>query len=196
MTSRPFWSFALLLITTTIPLRAADEKNDDKPADKPLIAHVTLSGDLDEAPAGESAFGSTAAENLKQKLDRIAKAKADPKVKALLLEIDGLQLGLFGFGKVNEVRAAVADFRKAGKKAYAYLPEVAGLDYLIACACDQVILPESGGFGLTGLHLEVSFYKNLFDKVHADARWLPFLRKLGKAPEQLAKIEFKVTLPQ
>ena len=37
---------------------------------------------------------------------------------------------------------------------------------------------------------------NLFDKIRADPRWLPFLRKVGKAPEQLAKIEFKVTLPQ
>jgi len=36
----------------------------------------------------------------------------------------------------------------------------------------------------------------LFDKIHADPRWLTFLRKIGKAPEQLAKIEFKVTLPQ
>ena len=35
---------------------------------------------------------------------------------------------------------------------------------------------------------------NLFDKIHADPRWLAFLRKIGKAPEQLAKIEFKVTL--
>jgi TolB-like protein/class 3 adenylate cyclase/Tfp pilus assembly protein PilF len=38
--------------------------------------------------------------------------------------------------------------------------------------------------------------ENLFDKIHADPRWLSFLRKIGKAPEQLAKIEFKVTLPQ
>ena len=38
--------------------------------------------------------------------------------------------------------------------------------------------------------------ENLFDNIHDDPRWLPFLRKLGKAPEQLAKIEFKVTLPQ
>jgi tetratricopeptide (TPR) repeat protein len=37
--------------------------------------------------------------------------------------------------------------------------------------------------------------QNLFDKIHSDPRWLPFLRKVGKAPEQLAKIEFKVTLP-
>ncbi len=38
--------------------------------------------------------------------------------------------------------------------------------------------------------------ENLFDKIHKDPRWLPFLRKIGKAPEQLAKIEFKVTLPK
>ena len=38
--------------------------------------------------------------------------------------------------------------------------------------------------------------ENLFDNIRADPRWLPFLRKVGKAPEQLAKIEFKVTLPQ
>ena len=45
----------------------------------------------------------------------------------------------------------------------------------------------------TGLGLIVT--DNLFDKIHADPRWLAFLRKIGKAPEQLAKIEFKVTLP-
>jgi TolB-like protein/Flp pilus assembly protein TadD len=37
---------------------------------------------------------------------------------------------------------------------------------------------------------------NLFDNIHADPRWQAYLRKIGKAPEQLAKIEFKVTLPQ
>jgi TolB-like protein/Flp pilus assembly protein TadD len=38
--------------------------------------------------------------------------------------------------------------------------------------------------------------EKLFDNIHADPRWQAFLRKVGKAPEQLAKIEFKVTLPQ
>ena len=50
---------------------------------------------------------------------------------------------------------------------------------------------EYGDPGLSDIVTE-----NLFDKIHADARWLPFLRKIGKAPEQLAKIEFKVPLPQ
>jgi len=37
--------------------------------------------------------------------------------------------------------------------------------------------------------------ENLFNNIHSDPRWLPFLRKLGVAPEQLAKIQLKVTLP-
>ena len=39
-------------------------------------------------------------------------------------------------------------------------------------------------------------FESLFDNIHSDPRWLPFLRKIGKAPEQLAKIPFKVTLPK
>jgi len=39
-------------------------------------------------------------------------------------------------------------------------------------------------------------YEPFFDNVRSDPRWLPFLRKVGRAPEQLAKVEFKVTLPQ
>jgi TolB-like protein/Flp pilus assembly protein TadD len=35
-----------------------------------------------------------------------------------------------------------------------------------------------------------------FDPIHRDARWLPFLRKAGKAPEQLAAIPFKLTMPR
>jgi len=34
-----------------------------------------------------------------------------------------------------------------------------------------------------------------FRNVHQDPRWLPFLRKVGKAPEQLAAIKFDVKLP-
>jgi TolB-like protein/Flp pilus assembly protein TadD len=39
-------------------------------------------------------------------------------------------------------------------------------------------------------------YEPFFDNIRSDPRWLPFLRKVGRAPEQLAKVEFKVTLPQ
>ncbi len=35
-----------------------------------------------------------------------------------------------------------------------------------------------------------------FANIHADPRWLPFLESIGKSPEQLAAIEFNVTLPK
>jgi tetratricopeptide (TPR) repeat protein len=35
----------------------------------------------------------------------------------------------------------------------------------------------------------------LFANLHGDARWLPLLLNLGRAPEQLSEIEFEVTLP-
>ncbi|MEJ2206660.1 MAG: tetratricopeptide repeat protein [Gemmatimonadota bacterium] len=38
--------------------------------------------------------------------------------------------------------------------------------------------------------------ENSFAKIKADPRWLPFLQDVGKAPEQLATIEFRVMLPR
>ena len=36
----------------------------------------------------------------------------------------------------------------------------------------------------------------LFANIQLDPRWLPFLESIGKSPEQLAAIEFNVTLPE
>ena len=38
--------------------------------------------------------------------------------------------------------------------------------------------------------------ENTFSPIHGDPRWLPFLEDIGKAPAQLAEIEFRVTLPR
>jgi TolB-like protein len=43
--------------------------------------------------------------------------------------------------------------------------------------------------------LSVIAVEPFFDNIRNDPRWLPLLRKLGKDPETLAKIEFKVNLP-
>ena len=54
---------------------------------------------------------------------------------------------------------------------------------------DKAVQYQDGG-------LSEIVYEPLFDKIRSDPRWLPFLRKIGRAPEQLAKVEFKVTLPE
>jgi TolB-like protein/lipoprotein NlpI len=45
------------------------------------------------------------------------------------------------------------------------------------------------------VNLAVISIDNLIAGLHQDPRWLPFLRKLGRAPEQLAAIKFDVKLP-
>jgi tetratricopeptide (TPR) repeat protein len=50
---------------------------------------------------------------------------------------------------------------------------------------------ESNDSGLSEIASEPAF-----DNLRSDPRWLPFLESIGKAPEQLAAIEFKVPLPE
>ena len=49
---------------------------------------------------------------------------------------------------------------------------------------------EYGDIGIVEIAAE-TLYANL----HADPRWLPFLRKVNMAPEQLAAIKFDVKVP-
>ena len=44
--------------------------------------------------------------------------------------------------------------------------------------------------------LAVILNEVLFSNIFDDPRWLPFLQSIGKSPEQLAAIEFNVTLPE
>jgi hypothetical protein len=54
-------------------------------------------------------------------------------------------------------------------------------------------LDKAAALGDPGL-LEIA-WQPLFGNIRRDPRWLPFLRRIGYAPEQLAAIDFEVTLP-
>jgi protease-4 len=139
-------------------------------ADKTVrLAHIKLSGSMGESPPSADPLFGGAGENFKDKLDRIKKAAKDSAVEGLYLQLDGLSIG---WGKIDELSRAIADFRKSGKKAYAYLEAGDTKDYLIALACDEICLPESGWLMLTGLRAEVSFYKDLFEKIGLKADML------------------------
>jgi protease-4 len=133
---------------------AQEPKKKDDPA--PRVAHIALGGDMDEGAPAEGPFGG-GSETLRQKIDRIKAAAKDKTVAAVYLRLDGLHIG---FGKVNELRRAIADIRAAGKKAFAYAEEFDTKAYLVALACDAIAVPESGGLNLVGLRAEVSYYKD------------------------------------
>ena len=105
----------------------------------------------------------------------------------------GLPMAYHALGRKADSDAALAALIAKYEKDAPY--NIAGV-YAYRGEADQAFkwLDKAVEYGDGGLGEIVT--DNLFDKIHADPRWLAFLRKIGKAPEQLAKIEFKVTLPQ
>jgi tetratricopeptide (TPR) repeat protein len=105
----------------------------------------------------------------------------------------GLPMAYHALGRKADSDAAlaalIAKYEKDGPSTIAYV-------YAFRGEADKAFewLDKAVEYGDTGLGEIVP--ETLFDKIHNDPRWLAFLRKVGKAPEQLAKIEFKVALPQ
>jgi protease-4 len=163
---------AAALAAAALPARAAE---GGKPA---RVAHIKLSGSMEEKPLTEDPLLGALGETFKTRLDRIRKAAKDKEIQALYLEINGLGVG---WGKMEELCRAVADFRKTGKKAYAYVESGMAKDYLLGLSCDDLCLPETGWLLLTGVRAEVSFYKDLFDKIGVKADFLQFKEYKGAA---------------
>ncbi len=160
----------LLVVPNSIWADETDQQAKNQKTAK--VAHIRLKGLLDESPQADDPLFGSLKENFTQKLKRIEKAKDDPKIQALYLEIDGVLASLFGFGKLHELRLAIADFRASGKKAYAYMETAMWPDYLVALACDKIVMPESGDVMLVGIRAELTFFKDLFENLGIKADFL------------------------
>src|SRR5579871_3078488 len=77
----------VLLIAAASYASAADEPKATK------LAHIKLSGDLDETPVANDPLFGALSESFKDKLDRITKASKDKDVAAILLQIDNVSVG-------------------------------------------------------------------------------------------------------
>jgi len=67
--------------------------------------------------------------------DNLLKAAYDPRISAVCLHIYRLNCG---WAKLDEIRREIMNFRKSGKLIVAYVPEIGGKQYYIACACDEI----------------------------------------------------------
>src|SRR5690242_18414627 len=71
-------------------------------------------------------------------VDNLRKAKAYARVSSVLLNTTGFESPYWG--KLQEIRAAVLDFRKSGKPVYAYLEYASDREYYLATAADRIFL--------------------------------------------------------
>ncbi len=160
---RPAAVWFVIFSACLIPadLRAQD---DEKP--KPAKwGHIEISGAYSEGTSPPGIFGELT-ETLSKALTRLDRAGSDENLVGVILHI---KQPTIGWGKLNEFRTAIARLREKGKKVVAWLDEGTTKDYLLATACDQIIIPESGAVMLVGLRMEVTFYKEMFDFLNIEA---------------------------
>lgn len=148
------WGCSVCLLANTVS--AAEEES--KPV-RENWAHIIIKGNYPEGPQMPGLFGDVT-ESLAKAVNRLEKAADDKSLSGVILHIKGTEVG---WAKLNELRQAIFKVRKSDKKVYAWIESGMTKDYLIATACDQIVMPESASLILLGLHAEVSFYKNLFD---------------------------------
>lgn len=146
---------------------SADEASAAESAKKSVQwAEIKLSGALPEGPSLPGLFGELS-ESLNRIFERLDQAGNDKKISAIVLRIENPQIGL---GNVHELRSKIQAVKKSsGKPVYALLETAMTTDYLIATACDKIYMPEPGLLMLTGLRAEVTFYKDLFEKLDIEA---------------------------
>lgn len=164
---------------------ADEKKKKSAQKEKVRLALLTLKDALPETTAELGPFGE-AFMDLREVQKRLEKAADDDSVAGVVLDIQNPDVGR---GKVEELRAAIHRFRKGGKKIYAQLESAMPADYLIACACDEIILPEAGVIVLPGIHAEATFYKGLLSKVGVQADFIHMGAYKGAA-EPLTRDKF------
>jgi protease IV len=71
------------------------------------------------------------------------------------------------WGKVQEVRDAVSDFRRSGKPIVAYLEYGGEQEFYLATACDKVFLMPTATLDLTGMASYELFLRGTLDKIGA-----------------------------
>lgn len=94
-------------------------------------------------------------------LEAIKKAKTDDKIKGISIETDDFSAGVT---QVDDVRAALEDFKKSGKFVYAYGNNMSQKSYYLASVADKFYLNPVGSVELKGLSTEVTFLKDFAAK--------------------------------
>src|SRR2546421_4327564 len=90
-------------------------------------------------------------------------AKRDPRITGVLLMPQALDSPFWG--KVQEMRDAILDFKKSGKVAVAYLEYGGDREYYLASAADKVFLLPSSSLDLSGVATYELFLRGTLDKV-------------------------------
>ena len=159
----------------------------------PLILELDLTDGITEGPPADpiSALLTMRRTRLQDVLDGLRRAAADERVRVLVVKVGGSRLGL---AMVQELRAAISDFRRSGKVAVAWAESFGdfvhgNVPYYLATGFDRVYLQPSGTLGLTGVAIEQVFLHGALEKLGIDFETAKRY-EYKSAPDQLTEAGF------
>jgi protease-4 len=130
---------------------------------------IRLGSDLAEVPPDDvfGYIGGARTPTVRGIVDNLRKASVDDRIRAVMVKTDGFTTPYWG--KIQEVRNAILDFKESGKPVYVYLEFAGDRDYYLASAADQVFLMPSSSVDLTGIATYALFLRGTLDKIGAYA---------------------------
>lgn len=126
---------------------------------------LALEGDLPEAAPMDIPIPfiqAQSAPTIRDIWNSLHQAAKDNRIKAVVLQPRGLGAG---WGKLEELRQDLADFKKSGKPVYAYLQSPGSHEYYLASIADKIYLSPDDNLEVKGFLLEEMYFKNTLDKL-------------------------------
>ena len=158
---------------------------DSRPVPQMALLTLDLRRPIEEGQPSLAAnlLGGQDSYQLLDLVRMLGRAAHDPRIKALYVRLDETP---HGFATTQELRHAIAEVRKAGKRTVVFADSLGELtpaneSYYLASAFERIVLQPAGSVGLTGLALQEPFAKGL-------------LAKLGIGFEVARRSEYKTAL--
>jgi protease IV len=133
------------------------------PANSALV--VRVGGTLAEVePGGIMGALVESPPTVRSVVDTLRRAKVDRRISGVIIRPTG---NAALWGKVQEVRDAILDFKTSNKPIVAFLEHGGEQEYYLASACDRVFLMPAATLDLTGMASYELFLRGTLDKIGA-----------------------------
>lgn len=136
------------------------------------ILHITFNKPIKDRtsdnPFENFDFGAMESQSglgLDKILKTLEKAKTDDKIKGIYLDLTSINTGM---ATLEEIRAALIDFKKSGKWIISYSELYTQGSYYLASAADKICLNPAGIVEHRGLASELMFFKNALEKLDVE----------------------------
>ncbi|WP_028079423.1 signal peptide peptidase SppA [Solimonas soli] len=104
--------------------------------------------------------------SLRDLIDALDAAKDDPRIPFAVLKLDGLSDA--GLPQLEELVAAMKEFRASGKKIIAWGPSYEQAPYYAAAQADEIVLDPMGSLSIEGFSTYNNYFKDGLDKLGVD----------------------------